>query len=144
MATQAARKKPAPKVMFSQALFNDICRRIADGNSVRHICEQRGMPDRVTFLCWTKKTPELRMQYEQACGDGEDAICDDIQHIADTERDPRVAAVKIDARKWKLKIMNRRKYGDQVRNEHTGEAGGPLQIQIVRFGEGNGDDPATE
>lgn len=133
--TPAKRKSPAKKVYFSQGLFDRICALLADGNSVRGICKGAGMPDRVTFLGWTKQTPELRKQYEAACEEGEDAICDDIQFIADTERDAKRAAVKIDARKWKLKIMNRRKFGDHVRNEHSGPDGGPIQTktQVVRL-----------
>ncbi|MGG1947096.1 hypothetical protein AB1286_20145 [Trinickia sp. NRRL B-1857] len=131
----AKRKAPAKKVYFSQGLFDRICALLADGKSVRGVCKGARMPDRVTFLGWTHRTPELRQQYEEACAAGEDAICDDIQYIADTVRDAKRAAVQIDARKWKLKIMNRRKYGDHVRNEHSGPNGGPIETkqQIVRL-----------
>lgn len=125
----------APQVRFSQAIFDRICELIADGSSVRQACAGKGMPDRHTFNAWRKRTPELQAQYDEACRENEEATCDDIQHIADTEKDTRKAAVMIDARKWKLKIRNRKVYGDQVRNEHSGPDGGPIESkqQIVRL-----------
>lgn len=125
----------AHAVRFSQKIFDQICELIADGKSVRQACTGKGMPDRKTFNNWRKRTPELQAQYDEACLANEDATCDDIQHIADTVKDSRRAAVMIDARKWKLKIRNRKVYGDQVRNEHSGPDGGPIETkqQIVRL-----------
>lgn len=123
--------KRAPMVAFSQAKFDEVCALIADGKSVRQACAGSGMPDRVTFNRWRKSSPELQARYDAACIEREEAIFDDIQDIADSEPDPRKAAVKIDARKWRLARMNRKKYGDRVTNEMVGEDGGPVQYQAV-------------
>lgn len=128
-----AARKQAPKVHFSQEIFDHICERIADGASVLAACAGKGMPTRQTFNVWRKSTPELQAQYDAACIDREEAIFDDIQHIADTEKDARRATVRIDARKWRLARMNRKKYGDRVANELSGPDGGPLQIERVRL-----------
>jgi len=120
-------RKQAPRVEFSQEMFDLICALIADGKSLRQACAGDGMPDRATFNTWRKSTPELQAKYDAACIDREEAIFDDIQDIADSEPDARRAAVKIDARKWRLARMNRKKYGDRVTNEHTGEDGGPIE-----------------
>lgn len=37
---------------FSQALFNTICERIANGESLRAICADSDMPDKATVLRW--------------------------------------------------------------------------------------------
>lgn len=126
----AARK---PRITFTQELFDEICKKIADGQSVREACDAKHLPDRCTFNEWRKATPELQAQYDRACLDREDSIFDDIQHIADNERDSRRAAVRIDARKWRLKNMNRKKYGDHVTEELTGPNGGPLKVERVRL-----------
>lgn len=138
-----APKKQAPRVEFSQALFDSVCELIADGKSVRSTCEMAGMPDRKTFYRWCKRTPELQHQYDQAYIDYEHSVLDDIVYIADTEPDPRKAKVRIDAREWDLKIRNRKRFGDKVAQELTGTDGSPLQVQIVRFGAPNADDPAS-
>lgn len=144
MATQAARKKPAPKVHFSQALFDTICTQMAEGKSLREICRVAGMPHRRTVLDWIEKDEKLAAQYSKAQTLRAEHYFDQIIDIADSKADPQKTRVQIDARKWVLARMNPKKYGDRFTQELTGEAGGPLQIQIVRFGEGNGDDPATE
>lgn len=123
----------APRVEFSQEIFDRICSLIADGKSVRAACKGKGMPTRQTFNDWRKRAPELQKQYDQACIDREEAIFDDIQDIADTARDPQKARNQIDARKWRLARMNRKKYGDHVSAEHSGPDGGPIQTQVVRL-----------
>jgi hypothetical protein len=116
---------------FTQALFDRICDMIADGKSVREICELKGMPARCTFREWCNRTPELKAQYDAAYREGEKAIFDDIVYIADTDPDPRRAKVRMEAREWTLARRNRKEYGDKVTNELVGEDGGPVQYQAV-------------
>lgn len=118
---------------FTQALFDKICDQIADGKSVREICEQKGMPNRRTFHDWCRRTPELQAQYDAAYLMGEQSILDDIQYIADTGTDPAKTRVQVDARKWTLKVRNRKVYGDHVTEELTGPNGGPLQVVRLRM-----------
>jgi len=118
---------------FTQELFDKICDLIADGKSVREICELKGMPHRMTFNKWRKRTPELQAQYDQAYRDYEDSTLQDIVHIADSEVDPQRARVMIDARKWELKIRNRKRFGDHITEEVTGPNGGPLQVVRLRM-----------
>lgn len=127
-------KRQAPRVVFSQALFDRICKRIASGgdeNSLRRICEEAGMPDRGTFSEWSKKTPELRAQYDQAFLDRRDTYFDELIDIADTEQDPQRARNRMEARKWAWARQDRARFGDKVTNELVGENGGPVQFQSV-------------
>lgn len=127
----ATRQTKAP-VRFSQALFDRICERIADGGSLRSICDgKKGLPDRATFNRWRKQKPELQQRYDAACIEREEAIFDDIQFIADTARDPQKARNQIDARKWRLARMNRKKYGDKVSQEVSGPDGAAVQFERV-------------
>jgi hypothetical protein len=119
-----------PRVEFSQAIFDKICEGVADGKSVREVCSAKGMPDRATFNRWRKMTPELEAQYALCRIDREDAIFDDIQWIADHERDPKRAKVMIDAREWKLARMNGKKYGNRIQQELTGADGGPVALVL--------------
>lgn len=132
-AAATTKRKPAKRVEFSQAIFDRICALIADGKSVRQACKGPGMPDRMTFLHWAKRDPELQKQYDQACLDREDAYFDDIVHIGDTVRDPKRAKVMMEGRQWCLARMNRKKYGTTVSNEHSGPDGGPIKTQVVRL-----------
>lgn len=118
---------------FTQALFDKICDLIADGKSVREICEMKSMPNRLTFRQWCKRSPELQAQYDRACIDREESIFDDIQYIADNEPDPKRAKVRMEAREWCLARMNRKKYGNHITEEMTGPGGGPLQVVRLRM-----------
>lgn len=143
----AGKKAPAHGIAFSQALFDAICARIALGASLRTICAESGMPDRTTFNQWRKRSEELQAQYDQACVDREDHYFEQIIDIADecrvgkkvtTKSNGDVetvevdmverAKVQIDARKWALARMNRKKYGDKIDAELTGKDGGPIVI----------------
>lgn len=133
----AGKKGQAPRVEFSQALFDTICARIASGgdeNSLRQICAEQGMPDRGTFIDWSKRTPELRAQYDQAYLDRQDTYFDELIQIADTETDPQRARNRMDARKWAWARMNRKRFGEKVGID-GGEDGSPLVVKIVRHGD---------
>jgi hypothetical protein len=144
-------RKQAPRVEFSQAKFDEICARIADGASLRDVCALDGMPNRCTFNEWRKRAPELQARYDAACVDREEVYFEQIVTIADECRvgEKRVtkangdvevtevdmvdrAKMQIDARKWVLARMNRKKYGDRVTNELVGEGGGAV-IHKVEF-----------
>lgn len=126
------KRKQVLAVAFSQSKFDEMCALIADGKSVRAICEMKGMPDRTTFNRWRKRTPELQAQYDAAYKDYEDSVLEDIVHIADTEKDAAVARNRMEARKWELKVRNRKRFGDRTTNELVGEDGGPV-IHKVEF-----------
>lgn len=138
---------------FTQALFDRICERIAEGESLRGICKDKGYPAKRTFLRWVEGDEALQKQYGKAQMDRIDHYAEQIIEIADecrvgkkvtTKANGDVetvevdmverARVQIDARKWTCARMNPKKYGDRVLNEHMGEDGGPLVVKIVRFG----------
>jgi hypothetical protein len=123
-----ATKKPAAPIAFSQTVFDRICALVADGKSVREACSLKGMPARETFNKWRKRTPELQAQYDQAYKDYEDSCLQDIVYIADTEPDPAKARNRIDARKWELKIRNRKKFGDSM--TLAGDPDAPVQLVL--------------
>lgn len=125
-------RKQAPRVEFSQALFDAICARIALGASLRTICAESGMPDRSTFNQWRKRSEELQTQYDRACLDREDHYFEEIIHIADTDPDPRRAKVRMEAREWTLARMNRKRFGDKL-GVDGGTDGSPLVVQVVKF-----------
>ncbi len=127
----AGKKGQAPRTEFSQKLFDEICERLASGgdeNSLRQICNEDHMPDRTTFIKWSKRTPELLAQYDRAYLARQDTYFDEIIDIADTEVDPAKGKVRIDARKWAWARMNRKKFGDSM--ALTGDPDAPLHLVL--------------
>lgn len=123
-------KKPTGRAStFSQAVADRICQRLADKESLRTICRDKDMPNTSTVCKWLGQFPQFAEQYARAREAQADALVDEIVDIADTEENPKRAAVRIDARKWVAGKMKPKKYGDKIVNEHTGKDGGPIETR---------------
>lgn len=68
---------------FTQELADLICEELADGKSLRSICENPALPNRATVARWLSARPEFRDQYARARELQADALMDDILTIAD-------------------------------------------------------------
>jgi len=137
---------------YSQEVADLICERIADGESLRSICDADEMPAKSTVFKWLAANETFSDQYARAREAQADAVFDDILTIADDARNDwmerfdkdqqslgwvengealRRSALRIDARKWMASKLKPKKYGEKVTQELTGEGGGPVQIQRV-------------
>lgn len=97
-----------------------ICERIADGESLKKICERDDMPARRTVYQWLAARQEFAHMYTRAREEQADTLADQITEIADTEPDTNRARVRVDARKWVAAKLKPRKYGERVELEHSG------------------------
>lgn len=123
---------PSPSVKFSQAVFDEICERIANGESLRSICARDGMPNKANVLRWLAgaDAQPLRDQYARAREAQADAIFDEIIDIADDASADYVESedgglrlnaehvqrsrLRIDARKWMAGKLRPKVYGDKL------------------------------
>jgi hypothetical protein len=69
---------------YSQATADAICERIADGESLRSICAEEGMPNKSTVFRWLEALPDFATKYARAREFQADSMADDIVDIADT------------------------------------------------------------
>lgn len=118
-----------------------ICERIADGESLRSICDAEGMPATSTVFLWLTQDDAFAEQYARAREAQADALFDDILTIADDGRNDwmerknadgqdigwqengealRRSQLRIDARKWMAGKLKPKKYGDRIQTEHSG------------------------
>lgn len=128
------------KSAYTPKIGEEICARIANGESLRAICKSPGMPDRVTVLRWAlKEDHPFRNQYTQARDLQADSLADDIQDISDDgsndwmERANKRGEIEIvvdheninrsrlrvDTRKWIASKLKPKKYGEKIQNEHS-------------------------
>ena len=122
---------------FSQKLFDKICERIANGESLRGICEDEDMPSTTAVTKWLAKDEKgeglLVAQYAYAREAYADANADDIGYIGDQvlkgKYDPAAARVAIDAKKWTAGKMKPKKYADK--HIHAGDEDNPIQVTQV-------------
>jgi hypothetical protein len=124
-------KKPPTETQeeYRQRIMERVCDLLTEGQTLRRICDSvEGMPKASTICLWLSESKELAEQYARARDIQADRFADEIIDIADTEPDPQVARVRIDARKWHASKTAPKKYGDRITQEHTGEGGGPVVI----------------
>jgi hypothetical protein len=126
----ATKKKQAPRITFSQNVFDRICDRMAEGESLRTICKSADMPNKRSVMRWLENNEALQAQYSEAQRLRAECYFDEIIDIADSRSDPQKTRVQIDARKWVLARMNPKKYGDKFTQELTGADGGPVALVL--------------
>lgn len=131
----ATKKQPPKKVgrpsTFAQETADTICKRIAEGESLRAICAGEKMPSKFAVLKWLAARPEFATQYARAREEQADfyaeqivAIADEVEVQAtyqgeDVKLSVDSAAVarnrlRVDARKWVASKLAPKKYGDKV------------------------------
>ncbi len=78
-----AKKKGRPS-LYTEALAAKICRRLAEGETLRANCRDKAMPDKATVLRWLadKKKADFRDQYALAREMQADALFDEALEIA--------------------------------------------------------------
>jgi hypothetical protein len=123
----------------------EICERIAKGESLRKICLSEHLPSATAVhnhLLVDKQFVEQYARAKQLCADyyaeqiidiSDDGINDTyLDEDGNTRTDHDVIArsrLRVDARKWYASKLNPKKYGDKVATELTGKDGAPIQVQ---------------
>lgn len=122
---------------YTEALAAEICKRMAEGESLRRICQTEGMPNRGTVLAWAMDPSHpFYNQYARARDLQADTLADEIQDIADDGTndftiDPVKGAMvnhdhiqrsrlRVDTRKWIASKLKPKRYGDKQHVEHSG------------------------
>lgn len=125
--------------LFTDDLFSAILERVAEGDSLRAICRDDGMPAASTVLRWIAGNADLQRTYALATDVRANLIFDEVLEIADDARGDwvekvgrnsesqgtvfdaehvRRSALRIEGRKWTLARMAPKKYGDRVDLNH--------------------------
>jgi hypothetical protein len=116
---------------YTAKVAEQICDRIAEGESLRTICLDDTMPDRRTVHRWLEAYPAFATKYARARELQGDAMDEKILAVADACTPETAAAdrVKILAYQWRAAKLAPKKYGDKI--EHTGKDGGPIETKDV-------------
>jgi hypothetical protein len=120
---------------YSEELTDAICERIAEGESLRTICTDDGMPNKATVFRWLAKHDEFATKYAHARDVQADLLVDEMTDIADDgsndwmERKDddgnnigwrengealRRSALRISTRQWIAEKLKPKKYGTKV------------------------------
>lgn len=133
---------------FTPEIANEICERIAKGESLRAITsdEESGwLPSETTVRRWLSGSEEwqaeFRRQYAHAREMQAEHFAEEIIEIADATtsvkpdgtvvvHDPNRDRLRIDARKWFAAKVAPKKYGEKVEVEHSGSIAGLTDEQL--------------
>lgn len=124
-------------VTYTPQIANEICRRIALGESLRSICADATMPSQEAVYTWLRNNADFRGQYSRAREDQAETYLDEIIKISDdTSHDTTTtdngeqpnsewiarSRLRVDARKWAMSKLAPKKYGDKIDVTSGGES----------------------
>ena len=131
---------------YTEEMALIICDRIANGESLKGMCEDEDMPSRSTVFKWLAENKTFSDMYARAREEQADTIFDEIIEIADDGRNDWMerrgeedagwvtngeniqrAKLRIDTRKWMAGKLRPKKYGEKLELEH----GGSIALQPV-------------
>ncbi len=139
-------KKMGRPTIYTEELCLEICKRIANGESLRSVCRDDNMPHRTTIHEWLldKNKQDFIDQYERAVNARTENMFDELVDIADDkgeDADVQRDRLRVDTRKWYLSKVMPKKYGDKLDLTSQGEQ---LPAPIVSLNEICGDNSTTQ
>lgn len=130
----ASRGRPT---IYTVAMRDEICGRLADGESLRKICKDEHIATIGTVCRWLAEFADFSEQYAKAREAQAERMADELIEIADMppEIHPVTGArdsasvnhqrLRIDTRKWVAAKLLPKKYGDKL------ELGGELKVGVA-------------
>jgi len=125
---------------FTQEKADYICQELAEGRSLRKICEEDGMPSAGTVCRWLNESTTFQQQYTRAREAQADALFEQILDIADDGRNDTTideegnkrtdhdviarSRLRVDARKWMAGKLRPKRYGERL--ELAGDPDAPM------------------
>jgi hypothetical protein len=128
----AAKKMGRPSKRTPQ-IIDEICERIAKGETLSSICRDDKMPSRQKLYEWQDADSELSGRIARAREDGFDAIAEECLAIADETQHDTIKAdsgdrqdsewisrsrLRVDTRLKLLAKWSPKKYGDKIEHQH--------------------------
>lgn len=134
---------------YTQDLADRMCAQLADGVSLRKVCDAEGMPDKATVFRWLRTIPEFRDQYTRAKEESADILAEEVLEIADEGSNDWMATndadnpgyrfngeavarsrLRVDTRKWIASKLKPKKYGEKLAVGGDPDAP-PIPIQLI-------------
>ncbi len=140
-----ARRGRGRPTRYTPEVAADICTRLAEGESLRSICDDAAIPARSTVLGWLFDGEHEEFIDLYACASEAQAegradeivdIADDVSSDFTKDKDGKAVVdheniqrsrLRVDARKWIAAKLLPKRYGDKL--QHTGDGGGPIRVR---------------
>ena len=149
MSEETERSKVGRPSEYDEAVAEAVCTRLIEGESLRAICREDGMPSAPTIFRWMRANEEFRLRYAHAREMQADLQFDELLEIADDGKNDwmekrsadgetlgwrengeavRRSVLRVDTRKWRMSKLLPKKYGEKLDVNHGGKvevASGP-------------------
>jgi len=143
---------PGRPSLYTEEIANEICERLAAGQSLNEICRDDHMPAESTVRNWAVDDKHsFFAKYARAREVQADFHADELLAISDDGSNDWMARqgkddapgyvlngehvqrsrLRVDTRKWLMARMAPRKYGERTTTELTGKDGGAIQTENV-------------
>lgn len=130
--------------LYTQELADQICERLANGESMRSVCRDDKMPCMTSVFKWLREKAEFAQQYARAKEESADALFEELLDIADNGTNDWMetqgkdgenigwklngeamqrSRLRVDTRKWALSKLKPKKYGERIETHHSGAIG---------------------
>jgi hypothetical protein len=134
---------------FNLETADEICERLAGGESLLSICKDDGLPPQSVVFQWLSKNAEFAENYARARQFWAHSEFERMMQIADTPQSGVITTVKdgkeevktldmtdhrrlqVDTRKWALARMFPKVYGDRINQAISGADGETLKIEVT-------------
>lgn len=136
-------KMGAPAFKWTREIEDEILKRMAQGESLRSICNDEWLPSRITVRMRAVDDADFAARYARAREMQADEYFEEIREIADdSSEDFRIgpdgkeldkdhiqrAKLRVEARKWMAAKLRPKAYGDKIDVNH----GGKLAVEQVK------------
>lgn len=101
--------------IYSQEIADEICNRLAHGETLRTIiASSPHLPSRTTIYRWNADNEDFRNQYTKARAEQADYYAELIVDESYSSHDAGIGRLRVDALKWAASKMAPKKYGDKI------------------------------
>jgi hypothetical protein len=116
--------------LYTDKKAEEICERLAEGESLHEICHDKHMPTTRTVWNWIEKNDAFFRDYMRAREMQGHAHAGMAIEAATKAKDAGLGRLAYDALKWHASKMVPKVYGDKTEVQVVGPGGGPVQNQV--------------
>jgi hypothetical protein len=122
--------------IYNEELAEEICDRLAEGESLRSIVKDWYMPCHKTIYRWIDENPAFGARYAKARERQAHALAERAAAMAAGTfegTDPAFARLQLDALKWMTGKLAPKHYGDKVDVSVGGQEGGTPVATVIKW-----------
>ena len=128
------KNKGGRPTIYTQALADEICERLAHGETLRKMVLDEHMPPAGTIYRWLDSNESFRDQYAQARVRQADYYAEMIIDESFGAHDASIGRLRMDALKWASSKIAPKKYGDKIELESNNNQNLTLSFNIPNRG----------